>query len=120
MRGAGSTQLGTIGGVGTAENAARAQPQRTSAASGEIERTTRHYAGARGLRYLFVMDRDSTCPTCKGVSLPYPDNRAHPFCSRRCKLADLSNWFNERYAVPAEPGQLDEMPDDGSDERLLN
>lgn len=65
------------------------------------------------------MDADSTCPTCKGVSLPYPENRAHPFCSRRCKLADLSNWFNERYAVPAESGSLDES-DDGGDGRMLN
>ncbi len=45
----------------------------------------------------------SICPTCQGRSAPYPENPAHPFCSKRCKLADLSNWLHERYAVPAEP-----------------
>ena len=64
------------------------------------------------------MDADSTCPTCKGVSLPYPENRAHPFCSRRCKLADLSNWFNERYAVPAEPAP--DFSDEDEERKLLH
>lgn len=63
------------------------------------------------------MSSSSTCPTCKGRSAPYPENSAHPFCSRRCKLADLSNWFSERYTVPAEPaGELEEQ----LDEKLLN
>jgi len=26
-----------------------------------------------------------------------------PFCSKRCKLLDLSRWLNEEYRVPAEP-----------------
>lgn len=58
------------------------------------------------------------CPTCKGPAAPFPDNPAHPFCSRRCKLADLSNWFSERYAVPAEPGS--EPFDDGEKPPILN
>jgi endogenous inhibitor of DNA gyrase (YacG/DUF329 family) len=62
----------------------------------------------------------STCPTCKGRAAPHSENPAHPFCSRNCKLADLSNWFNERYAVPAEPvGDMDESYDDGEG-KLLN
>jgi endogenous inhibitor of DNA gyrase (YacG/DUF329 family) len=36
---------------------------------------------------------------------------AHPFCGRNCKLADLSNWFNERYTVAAEPANPDDIPD---------
>jgi endogenous inhibitor of DNA gyrase (YacG/DUF329 family) len=63
------------------------------------------------------MDPASTCPTCKARSLPYPENRTHPFCSQRCKLADLSNWFNERYSVPAEPAP--DASEDGSDEPPL-
>ena len=63
------------------------------------------------------MDPAATCPTCKRRSLPHPENPAHPFCSNRCKLADLSNWFNECYSVPAEPAP--EGPDEGQDERPL-
>ena len=54
----------------------------------------------------------SICPTCKRRAAPYPENPAHPFCGRSCKLADLSNWFNERYAVPAENATLDSDHDD--------
>ena len=44
----------------------------------------------------------SVCPICKGPRQTYSKNPAHPFCSRRCKLADLSNWFSESYKMPAE------------------
>ena len=60
------------------------------------------------------------CPTCKRPAAAPPENKFHPFCSQRCKLADLSNWFNERYAVAAEPGH-GEPDDDGADvPKLLN
>lgn len=64
------------------------------------------------------MSRASTCPTCKGEARPYAENPAHPFCSGRCKLADLSNWFNERYAVPAE--EIHTLEDDPEGGRVLN
>jgi endogenous inhibitor of DNA gyrase (YacG/DUF329 family) len=66
------------------------------------------------------MERASICPTCKRNAKPYAENPAHPFCSSRCKLADLSNWFNESYSLPAD----DERPSDDSSEsdggRTLN
>jgi endogenous inhibitor of DNA gyrase (YacG/DUF329 family) len=31
------------------------------------------------------------------------DFAARPFCSMRCKLADLSNWLNEAYKLPRPP-----------------
>jgi len=38
------------------------------------------------------------CPTCRKrgdwQSLP-----SAPFCSTRCKLADLGRWFNEEHAI---------------------
>jgi endogenous inhibitor of DNA gyrase (YacG/DUF329 family) len=40
------------------------------------------------------------CPTCRKVIEDAPDDfEARPFCSMRCKLADLSNWLNEAYRV---------------------
>jgi uncharacterized protein len=65
------------------------------------------------------MASGSICPTCKGRAAPYSENPAHPFCSRRCKLADLSNWFGERYTVPAEPANPDDIPDQ-EDPKLLH
>jgi uncharacterized protein len=77
------------------------------------------YAQAAVLRYVLRMPA-STCPTCKGTSAPYPGNPAHPFCCQRCKLADLSNWFNERYAVASEPGLGEREDDGGEDPPLLH
>jgi endogenous inhibitor of DNA gyrase (YacG/DUF329 family) len=48
------------------------------------------------------------CPTCKRPRKPSPENPAFPFCSGRCKLADLSNWLEGRYSLEAEPAFLDE------------
>src|SRR5437764_7868253 len=44
--------------------------------------------------------RKTTCPNCKkeGEWLAGPHT---PFCSRRCKLIDLSRWFGEEYLLPA-------------------
>ena len=45
------------------------------------------------------------CPTCQ-TQIPWgPHSRYRPFCSERCRLIDLGEWFGERYQVPA---QLDE------------
>ncbi|WP_439621165.1 DNA gyrase inhibitor YacG [Gemmata sp.] len=54
------------------------------------------------------------CSIC-GAAMPgnrqdYPD---YPFCSRRCRLADLGRWFGEEYRVPdAAPPDLSTPPDD--------
>jgi len=41
-----------------------------------------------------------------------PQNRFKPFCSERCKLADLGAWATEQYRVPAAPEEPDEFADD--------
>jgi endogenous inhibitor of DNA gyrase (YacG/DUF329 family) len=48
------------------------------------------------------------CPICKTVLEDAPDDcPSRPFCSARCKLADLHAWLNEEYKVseplPLEP-----------------
>jgi uncharacterized protein len=48
------------------------------------------------------------CPSCgKPVS---PDEVHAPFCSKRCRGADLNRWFREDYRVsrPLEEADLDE------------
>ena len=43
-----------------------------------------------------------TCPTCRraleGTRAEHP---ALPFCSDRCRLADLGSWLNESYRISA-------------------
>lgn len=42
------------------------------------------------------------CPQCGNRIEAPAQNRYRPFCSERCKLADLGQWFAGRYAIPAE------------------
>lgn len=44
-----------------------------------------------------------TCRYCgKRVKSENRENtdRFYPFCSERCRLADLGNWLQERYRIP--------------------
>jgi endogenous inhibitor of DNA gyrase (YacG/DUF329 family) len=34
------------------------------------------------------------------------DVRYRPFCSERCKMADLGRWLNGDFRVPAEPVEM--------------
>jgi endogenous inhibitor of DNA gyrase (YacG/DUF329 family) len=46
----------------------------------------------------------ASCPSCRG---PVPAAAPHrPFCSDRCRLADLGRWFRESYVAsrPLRPG----------------
>ncbi len=42
------------------------------------------------------------CPICEAV-LTAESHPFRPFCSKRCKLLDLSHWLSEDYRVPGEP-----------------
>lgn len=40
------------------------------------------------------------CPMCNRVLESAPDDfPPRPFCSPRCKLADLGNWLDQTYRV---------------------
>ncbi len=41
----------------------------------------------------------SRCPICKRALPQDAFEPPFPFCSRRCKLADLHGWLNQRYVV---------------------
>ena len=49
-----------------------------------------------------------TCPYCGKPAPTGADNRWRPFCSERCRLADLGGWFSGRYSIPAAPPEADE------------
>ena len=40
------------------------------------------------------------CPICKKEVAPGAAD--FPFCSERCRLIDLGNWADGKYAIPAE------------------
>jgi len=51
------------------------------------------------------------CPTCGEPTAFTPNNRWRPFCSERCRLADLGAWATETYRIPAKPDESeDESP----------
>jgi endogenous inhibitor of DNA gyrase (YacG/DUF329 family) len=56
------------------------------------------------------MTHVGSCPTCAGPRKSHPENQSFPFCSPRCKLADLGHWLDGKYAIPGEPA-LDEEQD---------
>jgi len=48
------------------------------------------------------------CPVCRKES-EWEGNPFRPFCSERCKMADLGAWAGEEYRIPAEkPAALEE------------
>ena len=52
------------------------------------------------------------CPGCGGDSIYAASNPWRPFCSARCRGADLGAWASEGYRVAAqpEPGDDAEAP----------
>ena len=50
------------------------------------------------------------CPACGGDSVYSESNPYRPFCSQRCKLADLDNWLSGTYRIstPIKPTDLDD------------
>ena len=57
------------------------------------------------------MTDPATCPQC-GKAIEQPaQNKWRPFCSQRCKLGDLGQWFAGRYAIPDDDGREPPAPD---------
>lgn len=46
---------------------------------------------------------DLKCPICRRTMPSGPLTATHPFCSTRCKLVDLGNWFSNSYAIAGAP-----------------
>ncbi|HUR40690.1 MAG TPA: DNA gyrase inhibitor YacG [Verrucomicrobiae bacterium] len=42
------------------------------------------------------------CPGCGKAPDPAAAARWKPFCSERCKMADLGQWFAGSYSIPAD------------------
>jgi len=47
------------------------------------------------------------CPTCKKPVQWIAASRWKPFCSKRCSLIDLGEWFDEKPHIPDTTEQPD-------------
>jgi endogenous inhibitor of DNA gyrase (YacG/DUF329 family) len=61
-----------------------------------------------------IAPRIIRCPGCGGDSVYASSNPFRPFCSERCRDADLGAWASEGYRVPERPASPD-----GDDSELL-
>ncbi|MGH8457594.1 MAG: DNA gyrase inhibitor YacG [Stenotrophobium sp.] len=55
-----------------------------------------------------------TCPQCGQPARLDQGNPWRPFCSERCKLLDLGEWFSGSHAIPADSDGDPPPQDDGS------
>jgi uncharacterized protein len=52
------------------------------------------------------------CPTC-GKAIAWSESeRWRPFCSERCRLIDLGEWFSEAHRIPGDAADNEEGEDD--------
>jgi len=56
-------------------------------------------------RFTSLVRQTRQCRTCSGEITA--DNPFFPFCSERCKLADLGAWFSEKYTITRPLDQRD-------------
>ena len=58
--------------------------------------------------------RKLPCPNCRQPALYGQTNPWRPFCSARCRSADLGAWASERFRLPAEaPTDNNPLPPEG-------
>lgn len=54
------------------------------------------------------------CPRC-GRKLLWEESPHRPFCSERCKLADLGKWLDEEYRISSPLEDQSENPQEEKD-----
>jgi endogenous inhibitor of DNA gyrase (YacG/DUF329 family) len=59
------------------------------------------------------VNAQKACPICKKPQV----ERFRPFCSKRCADIDLSRWFKDSYAIPADERVPDVIDTDEGEDR---
>ncbi len=54
--------------------------------------------------------KTAACPQCGEAASLAKTNKYRPFCSERCKLLDLGEWFDEKKGIPAEDDEDQGLP----------
>lgn len=58
---------------------------------------------------------EAPCPTCERMCARDTSNPLRPFCSDRCKMADLAKWLEGDYVI-SRPMTMDEALEDYPEE----
>jgi endogenous inhibitor of DNA gyrase (YacG/DUF329 family) len=56
------------------------------------------------------MSMNVACPTCKKQLEWIPENIYRPFCSKKCQLIDLGEWFDETRRLEGEVVTSENQP----------
>jgi len=51
------------------------------------------------------MTKTIACPTCGKPVTWRPESKWRPFCSERCRLIDLGEWFDEGHRISEPLGE---------------
>ncbi len=54
------------------------------------------------------------CPACS-KEVNWEENPYHPFCSERCRTIDLGDWASEKFKIPGEKVNPDNLPEEEKD-----
>ncbi len=60
------------------------------------------------------------CPTCTNSVEWSAQSQWRPFCSERCRLIDLGEWFGEEHRIPSEETPLQINDDDLANDSLTS
>ena len=52
------------------------------------------------------------CPTCGKTVVWSQQATYRPFCSKRCHMIDLGDWFTEGHRIPGKPSVEDMLSDE--------
>lgn len=51
------------------------------------------------------------CPACS-KKVNWKENSYRPFCSERCRTIDLGDWASEKFKIPGEKVNPDNLPEE--------
>ncbi|MBI3018298.1 MAG: DNA gyrase inhibitor YacG [Deltaproteobacteria bacterium] len=51
------------------------------------------------------------CPACSKKVI-WEENPYRPFCSERCRTIDLGDWASEKFKIPGEKVNPDNLPEE--------
>ncbi|MBI2645521.1 MAG: DNA gyrase inhibitor YacG [Deltaproteobacteria bacterium] len=51
------------------------------------------------------------CPACSKEVI-WAKNPYRPFCSERCRTIDLGDWASEKFKIPGEKANPDNLPEE--------
>lgn len=57
-----------------------------------------------------MSEKTATCPTCRKRFNWDSRPESRPFCSERCRMIDLGDWFEEKHRIPDSSSERPFLP----------